>query len=92
MSQSDKISMGSPRSRAMNPVVVKMPPPIMLLISKQTAVNQPILERATDGSLTGIRREHLEVLLGKKVEIVDEAIPGRFHLLSHGFFRGGMAE
>jgi hypothetical protein len=37
-----RMSIGSPRSRAINPVVVKIPPPIMLLTSTQSAVNQPI--------------------------------------------------
>ena len=37
-----RISIGSPRSRAINPVVVKIPPPMMLLTSTQEAVNQPI--------------------------------------------------
>ena len=36
-----RISHGSPRSRAMNPVVVKMPPPMTLLTSTQPAVNPP---------------------------------------------------
>jgi hypothetical protein len=37
-----RISIGSPTSRAINPVVVKMPPPMMLLTNTQEAVNQPI--------------------------------------------------
>lgn len=72
----------------MKPVVVKIPPPMILLTNTQAAVNALILEREADGSLTGIRREHLKVLLGKEVEIVDAVIPGSFHLLSHGFLRG----
>src|SRR6476661_2757026 len=96
-SQSDRIRIGSPRSRAMNPVVVKMPPPIMLLTKTQEAVNQPILDCAAAwpraaGSLMCRRREDLKVLLGKEVEIVDETIAGCFHFLSYGFFGSGMAE
>src|SRR5690348_4534446 len=49
-SQSERMSVESPRSRAMNPVVVKMPPPIMLLIKTQEAVNQPILEREAESA------------------------------------------
>src|SRR5512147_1165871 len=38
-----RINRGSPRSRAINPVVVKIPPPMMLLTRRQLAVNQPMV-------------------------------------------------
>src|SRR5438445_10821108 len=52
-----RISFGSPRSRAMNPVVVKIPPPMMLLTSTQEAVNHPIFcpEDFCPSSLIGKR-------------------------------------
>lgn len=43
MNQRSKIVIGSPISRARIPVVVKMPPPMMLLTRRQEAVNQPIV-------------------------------------------------
>src|SRR5512144_2934799 len=38
-----RINRGSPRSRAINPVVVKIPPPMILLTRRQLAVNQPMV-------------------------------------------------
>src|SRR5215203_2117924 len=45
INHSSRMSQGSPRSRAIKPVVVKMPPPIILLTSTQEAVNQLIFIR-----------------------------------------------
>ena len=42
MNHKRRISIGSPRSRAINLVVVKIPFLMMLLTSTQEAVNQPI--------------------------------------------------
>src|SRR5262245_4588233 len=49
MSHNKRIRNGSPRSRARIPVVVKIPPPMMLLTRTQQAVNQPIVTGAVDG-------------------------------------------
>src|SRR5918995_1074723 len=40
---SKRMNIGFPSSRAINPVVVKTPPPMILLTSRQLAVNQPIV-------------------------------------------------
>ena len=42
ITQRDTINNGSPKSLAIRPVVVKIPPQIILLTSRQLAVYQPI--------------------------------------------------